>query len=320
MKTILLITARFDPAADLLISELRRRSAPCIRWNTYEFPLGSTLTYRASNEEFGAEIVSDDRTIDWSGVGSVWWQWDQPAGFPDDLAPGERRFAEAEAQLALSALPLAGDAVWINHPFRERSAKSKPAQLLMARQIGFDIPRTIVTNNPDEVRRFVAASSKKVIYKGLSQPRDMAPGKALFTGVVTDERLTGIESIRVTPGIFQEYVDKAYELRVTVIGRRVFGARINSQAFAEAQLDWRRALHDVEYQAVDLPKEIEDKIHAFMAAFGLVYGALDFIVTPQGRYVFLEINPSGQYMWIECATGLEMTAELAEALIRPCRG
>jgi glutathione synthase/RimK-type ligase-like ATP-grasp enzyme len=319
MKTILLITARFDPAADLLIAELRRHSAPCVRWNTYEFPLESSLTYRASNEDFGVEIVSDERTIDWRDIGSVWWQWDQPAGFPADLAPGERRFAEAETQLALSALPSASDAVWINDPFRERRAKSKPAQLMMARQVGFDIPRTVVTNNPDEVRRFVAASSNEVIYKGLSQPRDMAPGKALFTGVVTDERLSGIDSIRITPGIFQEYVEKAYELRVTVIGRHVFSARIDSQAFAEARLDWRRALHDVDYQAVDLPRAIKEKIHAFMAAFGLVYGALDFIVTPQGRYVFLEINPSGQYMWVECATGLDMTAELAEALIQPCR-
>jgi len=319
MKTILLITARFDPAADLLIAELRRRSAPCVRWNTYEFPLDSTLTYRASENAFGVQIVADGRTIDWNDIGSVWWQWDQPAGFPDDLAPGDRRFAETEAQMALSALPSVSDAVWINSPFNERRAKSKPAQLLTAQRVGFDIPRTLVTNDPDEVRRFVSGSPKQVIYKGLSQPRDMAPGKALFTGIVTEQVLAGIDAIRVTPGIFQERVDKAYELRVTVVEQRIFAAKIDSQVSTDAQLDWRRALHDVDYQAVTLPREIEDKIHAFMTAFGLVYGAFDFIVTPDGRTVFLEINPSGQYMWLECATGLEISSALAEALIGPCR-
>src|SRR6266700_67645 len=104
MKTVLLITARFDPTADLLLTELRRRDVPCVRWNTYEFPLESALTYRATNHGFAAEIVSDGRMVDLDTVGSVWWQWDQPGGFPADLVGAERRFAEAEAQLALTAL------------------------------------------------------------------------------------------------------------------------------------------------------------------------------------------------------------------------
>src|SRR5205814_484076 len=110
-----------------------------------------------------------------------------------------------------------------------------------------------------------------------------------------------------------------YELRVTVVGARVFAAKIDSQANADAKLDWRRSLHDVAYEAVALPEEIETRIQAFMRFFGLVYGAFDFIVTPQGGYVFLEVNPSGQYMWLECATGLGITAALADALIAPCR-
>jgi glutathione synthase/RimK-type ligase-like ATP-grasp enzyme len=319
MKTILLITARFDPAADLLLAELRRRTVPCVRWNTYEFPLESVLTYRASDAGFATEIITDGRTIALNTLGSVWWQWDQPAGFPISLSAGERRFAETEAQLALAALTTVSDLVWINHPVHERRAKSKPAQLFMARRVGLDIPQTVVTNDPDEVRRFIANLPSQTVYKGLSQPRDMEPGKALFTGLVTDEMLANIDVIRLTPGVFQERIDKSYEVRVTVVGSRIFSVKIDSQKHAEAQLDWRRALHDVAYEAINLPCEIEAKIQAFMAAFGLVYGAFDFIVTPQGRYVFLEINPSGQYMWLECATGLGITAALADALIEPCQ-
>ncbi len=316
MKTILLITARFDPAADLLMNELHRRSVPCFRWNTYEYPLESVLTYRASGDGFAGQIHSDDRSLDINDIGSIWWQWDQPAGFPDGLAPGERRFAETEAQQALSALTTVTDAVWINHPINERRAKSKPAQLFTARELGFDIPRTVVTNDPNEVRRFVENSPRQVIYKGLSQPRDMEAGKVFFTGVLTPERLAKIDSIRITPGIFQERVDKAYELRVTVVGSRMFSVKIDSQAHSETTLDWRRSLHDVAYEPVELPRNIEDRLTRFMEDFGLIYGAFDLIVTPEGEYVFLEINPSGQFMWLEYATGLEITAELADLLIK----
>lgn len=320
MKTILLITARFDPAADMLMEELRRRSAPCFRWNTYEYPLESVLTYRASGGGFAGQIDSDGRSLDINDIGSIWWQWDQPAGFPDDLNPGERRFAETEAQQALSALTTVTEAVWINHPINERRAKSKPAQLFMARQLGLDIPSTVVTNDPNEVRQFVGSSPRQVIYKGLSQPRDMEVGKVFFTGILTPERLARIDSIRITPGIFQERVAKAYELRVTVVGSRMFSVKIDSQARSEASLDWRRSLHDVAYEVVELPREVEDRLTKFMEAFGLIYGAFDLIVTPEGKYVFLEINPSGQYMWLEYATGLEITAELADLLIRSASG
>jgi glutathione synthase/RimK-type ligase-like ATP-grasp enzyme len=108
-------------------------------------------------------------------------------------------------------------------------------------------------------------------------------------------------------------------LRITVIGARIFAVKIDSQALAETQLDWRHAQHDVAYEPVTLPREIAAKITAFMEALGLVYGAFDFIVTPDGRYVFLEVNPGGAYMWVEAATGLGITPALADALIEPCQ-
>ena len=185
--------------------------------------------------------------------------------------------------------------------------------------VGLEIPRTIVTNNPDEVRRFIAEAKGEVIYKGLSPPRNIAPDKALFTGLITDETLANLDLIRITPGIFQERIDKLYELRVTVVGDRIFAVRIDSQALAETQLDWRHAQHDVRYEAVTLPKEITVKINVFMESLGLIYGAFDFIVTPDRDYVFLEVNPGGAYMWVEAATGLAITPAIADALIQPCR-
>src|SRR5437867_1373136 len=116
MKTVLLVTARFDPAADVLLAELRARNAPCVRWNTREFPSDSRLTYRVSKAGFTGEIISDARSIDLAGIGSIWWQWDEPIGFPEMLAGEERRFAQTEAQLCIAALMTIGEFLWINHP------------------------------------------------------------------------------------------------------------------------------------------------------------------------------------------------------------
>jgi glutathione synthase/RimK-type ligase-like ATP-grasp enzyme len=157
------------------------------------------------------------------------------------------------------------------------------------------------------------------IYKSLSQNLDVEVGKSLFTGLLTEKELANLELIQLTPGVFQELVPKAYEVRATVVGRRIFTARIDSQAKAETKIDWRHRPFDVDHHPISLPPEVELKILALMEAFGLMFGAFDFIVTPDGDHVFLEVNPAGQYMWIESITGLEITAALADTLSAPCQ-
>lgn len=317
-KTCLLVTDRFEPTADLLVAELRRRDVACVRWNLDQFPLGSDLTYRVSGERFVAEIATDGRRVDLDTVGSIWYRGIQPSGFPDNLDAGDRKFAKTGAQRSLDALAAVSNPVWINHPERNRLANSKPAQLYTARQVGLDIPPTVITNDPEAVRSFIAESEGQTIYKSLSQNLDVELGQALFTGVLTDTELANLDLIRLTPGIFQQLVPKSYEVRTTVVGRRTFSARIDSQAHVETKIDWRHLPFEVDDHPIDLPDEVETKIHAFMEAFGLIYGAFDFIVTPDGRHVFLEINPAGQYMWVEAKTGLKITAALVDALADPC--
>jgi glutathione synthase/RimK-type ligase-like ATP-grasp enzyme len=214
----------------------------------------------------------------------------------------------------MDALMTVTNVLWVNHPHCHARANSKPAQLFVAQQIGFDIPPTVITNDPEQARGLVSEPNGSAIYKAMSQTLDLEHGKALFTGLLTEKELAKLELIRVSPGIFQKFVPKAYEVRATVVGRRVFSGKIDSQARVETQVDWRHRPFDIEETPIDLPPEIEAKIHAFMEVFGLVYGAFDFIVTPDGRYVFLEINPAGQYMWVEAKTKLPITIALADVL------
>ncbi|MCH7539999.1 MAG: hypothetical protein IH999_06330 [Proteobacteria bacterium] len=314
MKKVLIITEQYDPMADILIGELRRRDQTYIRWNLDNFPLTSSLTYRISASGLGGLLTSDGRTVDLRDIRSVWCRIFRPDGFPQNLSPDERRFAQIEAEIALYALPTVTEWRWINHPHSQRVASSKPAQLFTARQLGLEIPRTVISNDPDEIRAFCASCGPQVIYKASSQSMDLDPGKAIFTDEVTVRELQNLDLIKHSPGIFQELVTKAYEIRATVIDKKIFGVKIRSQDKEETKLDWRKASLDIEYEAIDLAKDLEEKILIFMKKFGLIYSSMDFIVTPDGRYIFLESNPGGQYMWAEAATGLPITAALADAL------
>ncbi len=116
--------------------------------------------------------------------------------------------------------------------------------------------------------------------------------------------------------MFQEYVQKSFEVRVTAVGETIFAAAIHSQMSPRSRVDWRRYdLDHTPYEPHSLPRVIEEKCYKLMAILGLHYGALDFIVQPDGKYVFLEINPVGQWGWIEYLTGLPITEAIADLLI-----
>ena len=316
MKTMLLVTEQFDPTADYLIQVLRRRGCPVLRWNLDRYPQESALTFRASTLEFAGSIACEGRVAAFDEIGAVWYRASRCRGFPTGLKPQELEFAGREAECALNSLPLATDWRWMNEPRRHRDAAWKPAQLAAARRLKLDIPPTVITNDPAVVTAFREENGGAIIFKTLSQTLTLEPAKAAFTAVVTEEALSSLDLIRHTPGIFQALVSKAYEVRLTVVADEMFAAKVMSQGSERTKLDWRIAPHDVKYEPIELPAEIRDKVSAFMADSGLIYSCIDFIVTPEGRYVFLESNPRGQYLWIEHYTGMPITEAIADALTR----
>jgi glutathione synthase/RimK-type ligase-like ATP-grasp enzyme len=196
-------------------------------------------------------------------------------------------------------------------------AQYKLRQLQLAAEVGFELPDTVVGNDPDAVLDLFTACHGQLISKqaGLG---DLGAGLMRYTEPVRRRDLVHIEGVRQCPLIVQSYVPKKLELRVTVVGDQVFAAAINSQRAHHTRIDWRR-YDDKNTRMFEwrLPEAVAQLCVRLTRRLGLRYGALDLVLTPDDRYVFLEINPSGQYLWVEEATGLPITAALVDLLLAP---
>jgi glutathione synthase/RimK-type ligase-like ATP-grasp enzyme len=225
----------------------------------------------------------------------------------------ERQFRE----LRRSLWALMGDKKWIDDPWKIQRAEGKIFQLAMAANVGLDIPDTVVTSDPEEVRRFYADHHGKIV-SNIVVPAPILD-HVIYTNPVTEDQMIGIDSVKMCPSIFQEEVLKSYELRITVVGDRVFAARIDSQDDEETKIDWRRKPvlndHAVSFSPCKIPDDITQKIYRFMVKMGLRFGCIDMIVTPDGKYVFLEINPNGQWYFVQLKTKMDIATSIVELVL-----
>jgi glutathione synthase/RimK-type ligase-like ATP-grasp enzyme len=240
----------------------------------------------------------------------VWWRRPQPFSLHGEVGGAEdRAFALSETHAAVSGLWSLLDAEWINDPDRDEKAGRKAWQLEVAREAGLAIPRTCITTDPERAQAFVAEQRGPVIYKAFSATERTWRE----TRVLRPEEAKLLESVKFAPVIFQEYVTARVDLRVTVVGAEIFAAEIHSQATAYKH-DFRMAMENVEIAEHRLPEPVAAGLLGLMSRLGLVYGAIDLRQTPAGDYVFLEVNPAGQWLFVEQRTGQPISEAIAAKL------
>jgi ATP-grasp ribosomal peptide maturase len=314
--TVLVLTEPFDTTTDLVMGVFNRRGVPVHRIDTGDFPQFLTVAATIGGHGTGWTGVLSDvaHRTDLTDVSAVYYR--RPGLFRfRQMQPMERRWADIEARLGFGGLLSALPCRWVNHPAANASAEYKPRQLALAAQLGLTVPATLITNDPQAARTFGADAPAGLIYKPLhAQPYvDQSTGATmgLTTTAVSVEDIT--DAVAGTAHLFQHRVLKDHELRVTIVGTRLFAARIDTHSQA-ARLDWRTDYDHLTYRAVDLPAGIAGKLLALTSGLNLVFAAIDLIVTPQGETVFLEVNPNGEWGWIAEATGLPIAEALADHL------
>lgn len=310
MKTIvpdvLVLTSADDATTDYLVPHLERSTLSWFRWDPGTVPSLSTAGAHLRAGTWGDfEVnVSPTTRIRLSEVAVVWLRRPTPTHargfFPTDEM---KEFIEAECGWFFRGLWASLDAAWVNHPDSGRVASYKPVQLALAARLGFSVPRTYIGNDPCQVGQLWEECKGRMIVKPFHQTLVRAgesDDRMLYTSPISAVDITQRDAIRACPSIWQEYVPKRLELRITVVGDQLFTAAIDSQASERTRHDWRDYDHEkVKYRPYSLPHEISEKCFRLLSDLNLHYGALDVVLTPDDRYVFLEINPFGQWAWIQ---------------------
>src|ERR1700693_164792 len=344
---ILIVADKQDAHVDYVTTRLDVLGAAYLRFNREHFPAPGALSLRYDRSGSARRLLScKEEEVDLGRVRAV---WNRATARPiaDAMVKEEQRWWVSEGCSRFFAeISECIDCLWLpDRPISDRdphrlfdqpekgrwraqpprlrapSAYNKLHQLAVAGQLGFTVPRTLVTNNPKRFIEFYEECDSQVVSKHaavLPTARDVEH-VTRFTYPVHRRDAAGYQSIRYAPVIFQEDVPKKFELRVTVVAAKVFPAAIRSQESRFLRHDWRH-YHDFGeskyYSVHTLPEKIEGLCVRLVETLGLCFGAIDLIVTPADKYVFLEINPNGQWLWIEEFTGLPIGDAVAELLIR----
>ncbi|MBM7785076.1 ATP-grasp ribosomal peptide maturase [Tenggerimyces flavus] len=312
--TILVLAEELDPTADLVVHELNSRQAPVMRFDLSTFP--QHLTLRARLEERWCGVIEGAcRAADLEQVRAVYYRRPEPPAIADHVDEPYRSWARGEAVAGLLGVLYALPAVWVNRPDVDMKAAEKPCQLPIAAAYGLRIPRTLITNDPRHAREFARDIGGQVVCKSLhggQLQHDNGARNGVPTQLIDPVEID--DSVRLTAHLFQEWIQKDHEVRLTVVGERMFAGTIHARS-RQAHVDWRTDYDALEYGTTGVPDEVRLGVLAWMKHFGLNFGAFDFAVTRKGEWVMFECNPSGQWIWMQQRTGLPIAAAIADLLV-----
>lgn len=304
--TVLIVTFSHDnESIPLVIKAIETMGKKAFRFDTDRFPTEVKVDLYSGDKQAGI-ITDGEQQLELTEVSSVWYRrMRHGQKLPDSMDSQFREASLKECRLSIRGMIVSLPGFHLDPITNVDRTNHKQLQLQVARQLGLLIPGTLTSNNPEAVKQFAQEfKATGIVTKMLSQFAIYDENKqemVVFTSPVTDEDLDNLEGLQFCPMTFQENIPKALELRITIVGKQIFTAAINSQQLEGATYDWRkegRALHQ-QWQSYDLPQIIEKQLFELMKYFGLNYGAIDMIVTPDQRYIFLEINPVGEFFWLE---------------------
>lgn len=301
--SLLILSSEKDLAADFLIVELIRRELPYFRLNTEDLATAN-YTLHLDGADTIREVSVGPKSVDLGTVEAIWYRRAMQPSVVTVLTPGERSFIAGELRHLATGLILNPSVRWVNPIDHVSVAEHKLYQLRVAQEIGFRIPKTLVSNNPLRLREFVGgnpgATICKPIFHGLLV--DGSQRYSIYTRGISAEMIDD-ESVGLCPAFLQEQIPKKSDVRATFIGPKCFVAEVTSSA---SFVDWRDPEAGATFSISQLDLKHEAMCQQMLSRLGLVYGAFDFVMTPDGELVFLEVNPTGEWAWLESKLGFPM--------------
>lgn len=315
---ILILSNKWDVTVDFVIKELQKRDYPYLRINTEDI---SELAVTTELPDLSIIVEWRGQSVDLTEeIGAVWYrrpkkpfELDEEENQPDAATINHIQEQWGAWWESLQTIP---DITWVNHPVENHRMESKTRQLHLAEQIGFEIPETQITNNPSTIQNLYQEFGS-LISKVVSTPPPMKgdQDKFVYTVLLNASPLNESESLEVCPSIFQEPLVPKTDYRVTVIEEMVLPVKVEGKGQESVPVDWRTEKENIRFVPADLPDRIKCRCRNYVDEAGLLFGAID-IVEHNGEYVFLEINPNGEWGWLQKPWGIPIAEEIAKLLIK----
>jgi len=323
---LVILTCQDDLHADAVIRRLHERQPDfgVVRINTDN--LSTNLDYCFHWSQSARLEQQELRTIDsklsTNEVSVIWYR-------KPDRTPPHPNLTDINAQecsvqeyreLTRSFPGFFPRAKWINEYWQMQKYSIKASQMPIAEAIGLSVPETVITNRLSVVKD-LAARHKQIIVKPIAYS-GFAVDEFQFgcyTNVLETADLEKLadEDLAYAPAIFQQRINKVEELRVTVVGDEVFACEISTKPDTIENIDWRiESVEELPHQLVSLPEDVSSKLKRMLSVMNLNYGAFDLIRDETDTYYFIEVNPNGQYFWIELLTGAPLTDAMVSLILR----
>jgi hypothetical protein len=298
MTKVLIISNKSDVTSDFIVKELKRRDVNFYRFNTEELTKTCFVTLDFGSNSYVIKDTILNIEIDLKRISSVYYRRPElPSIDNAELSAGEETFLKNEIIYCLEGIyKILHYAYWISPLFAIRQAENKIYQLDIAKSIGFVIPDSIITNDYDVFNSFRLRNNQECIIKPIRSGliSEKSESKVIFTNALTSLTFTKAE-FEMSPNYIQHHIRKKGDIRVTMVGNKAYATLIHSQVDVQTKTDWRKGESELKHSRIELPDSVKQKCDVLMTELNLRFGAIDFILDESGEYVFLEINPNGQW-------------------------
>lgn len=307
---ILLVTNQRDLTMDYIVRELKKQKKPYYRLNTERITSSKCRLGNSHLDDWSIDQISG------SNIKAAYFRRPGPPQVkPHHCNSDVDKYLSLEWHSFLKSLYGRLDKKWLNSPNNIALAEDKPKQLLLARGLGFSVPENVITNDINPAVSLFKQHT--LIAKPLKQALlEDGDERVIFTNRIEHLSTEQNDSLSFSPVIFQQEIVKKFDVRVTVIGQNIFATAIYSQSNKETTVDWRKSGKiNLKHELIKLPLHIEQRCLSLTEALNLKFGAIDLICDKKDNYWFLEINPNGQWAWIENQTQAPISKSIVSELL-----
>lgn len=311
---VLLFTNKEDVTTDFIVRELKRQEIDFYRFNTEELSKSVEIVLDFERERYLLIDKLDNKTYNILDFTDIFYRRPElPLYEDEDLTDGEKSFLQIELYYTLEGVyRLLSGKHWFNNVFAIRNAENKIYQLQLAKEVGLTIPSTLISNHYDSVEQFLEKGKHIIKPVHNARIKDEKHPQIVYTSEL--KQTIKKEEAEFNINYLQNKIEKHCDVRATFVGEKCFAVTIDSQELEDTRVDWRKGEHILQHTPIELPQEIRLMCIQLMKRLDLHYGAIDFVLDKQGNYFFLEINPNGQWAWIEHLTGLPISKEIVKCL------